>query len=307
VTVGSRIRNAPKAFDLSVRMRPRGGDVHHTVMDRDGLEHSGARHILLLIHGFNNTEDDAADAYGKFFRAMEQALKKSHVAPDAVARFFWPGDLAVSPFRFAPLDAVGYPKDIEQAFASAASLARYLEGLPRPGPDAASLKLSLVGHSLGCRVVLHTLQNVAPALRPDIVFIGLMAAAVGVGLAGTGTPYARFASPREKLVKYTSTRDLVLFGAFPAGQAAAFATGVEGELHREAIGRNGNPQSFGVDVRTVHGHGDYWPDDAIARGVVERIDATMVAPARGAAIPANALPLRGMPPPRRLGRRSLPS
>ncbi len=306
MSVASRIRNAPKTFDLSVRIDPRGGKVHHTVSDRDNLSRSGARHLLILVHGFNNTKEEAARSYDLFFGAIWESLRKSRVAPDAVAQFHWPGDLVVSPWRFAAADAVAYPMDITQALQSATSLARYLAAFPSPGPDAGSLNLSLVGHSLGCRLILEMLAGLPASSRPEIVFVGLMAAAVGVGLVGSGQLLSP-AADAKNIVKFWSTRDWVLRLAFPTGQAAAFGLSIEDELHTEAVGLHGNPPSFGKGRQTANGHGQYWPDAGLATEIVPRIDASMarILPPPSV-IPANTIISREMLPPRRIGGRDLP-
>jgi pimeloyl-ACP methyl ester carboxylesterase len=288
-------------------MEARGGNVNHAVSDPNGLSRSGARHLLFLVHGFNNTKQNADEAYERYFGAIREDLRKSKVAPDAVAEFHWPGDIAVGPWRFAPTDAVAYPQDITQALQSAASLARYLGAFPPPGPDAGSLKVSLVGHSLGCRLILEALTQLPPPSRPEIVLVSLMAAAVGVSLVATGRPQAA-AAGAKRVVKFWSTRDWVLRLAFPTGQAAAFAQGIEGELHGEAVGRFGNPSSFGKGRQTANGHSQYWPDAGLAMEIVPAIDASLPrALPPPIAIPANPLPSRDSQPPREMDRRNLPS
>jgi hypothetical protein len=301
VSVASLIRNAPKEFHLSVRLDPQPWrQVGQAVVDRDGLRGSGARHILLFVHGFNNSEGDAAKSYGRFFAVMRDGLRRSRVAPDAVAYFHWPGDLTGG--------ATAYPYDVGQAKDSATTLARYLADIPSPGGDPRSLLVSLIGHSLGCRLVLEALAALAPSpRRPEIVFVGLMAAAVGVRAVDVGRPLRAMDTLPKRLTKFFSTRDWVLLGAFPAGQTAAAARGLD-DAHREAVGRNGNPASFGSGQSTTNGHSDYWPDPVIAEGVVPAIDASvsMIRPTP-AIIPGNVIGARDLPAPHSLGGRSLPS
>jgi len=302
LSVASRIRNAPKAFHLSVRLDPQPWrQVSPSVVDRDGLRRSGARHLLIFVHGFNNSEADATTSYGRFFAGIKNALKRSPLAPDAVAYFHWPGDLTGG--------ATAYPFDIGQAKNAATSLAAYLETFPSPGGDPRSLRVSLIGHSLGCRLVLEALGELMPrATRPEIVFVGLMAAAVGVGAVDTGGPLQGVAGLPKQLTKFFSTRDWVLFTAFPAGQTAAVPIIGAEEAHREAVGRNGNPTAFGSGKMTTNGHSDYWPDGVIAEGIVPAMDASvaMIRPTP-AIIPSNVIGSRSLPPPRDIAGRPLPS
>src|SRR4051812_19312340 len=118
----------PRIFRLSVRQKnvDQGGDVTAEVLDPDKLKGSMSRYILLLVHGFNNSRPEAEASYGKFLNNILPGLRRSNAAPDAIAKFQWPGDVSMG---FWPR-AIDYPNDITQARLAAGLLAAFLAQLP---------------------------------------------------------------------------------------------------------------------------------------------------------------------------------
>lgn len=269
-----------RKFELSVRQSgvKRGGEVVHQVVGDTGpLKLSGARHILLLIHGFNNTWDEAEKSFTDLIGGLEKAgLCDSYVAPDAIVRFQWPGDVAVGPFQL--MDFLGYPVDIEQAIRSAPVLRRYLtDELLAELPN---VRISIVAHSLGCRLTLELLK-VRPGERAlPIEMVALLAPAVPVSLVELGADglYGRQWSlagtdqMARTMLKFHSWKDMVLGLAFPAGEALACAMNIEPAIFLEAVGFLGDPCVFGRSVPCDDTHGEYWGDDGVAREIVAAID-----------------------------------
>lgn len=182
--------------------------------------------------------------------------------------FHWPGNLG------GWVSVAGYPYDIDQARESAERLAQYLRNFPGASNPGA-LKISFIGHSLGCRLILETLAKELPAaLALNIEVVSLMAPAVPVELVdATGSLESTVRSPR-RILKCYSRHDWVLWTAFPLGQAAAFAVQKEEKYYREAVGLYGHPLATGIPVETMNGHGDYWGDRSVANRFSAAIDPT---------------------------------
>lgn len=282
----------PRVFTLSLRSQPeRGGPVRDAVFDRDGLEKDTEwRHLLVLVHGFNNPESEAEGKYQHYVDILRPGLEKSRVAPDAVAKFHWPGNAAVGPFPI--FDFAGFPVDVGRALQSVGPLVDFLGRLIATGPEGRMI--SFVGHSLGCRLIAEAMCRLVTSgqTRPALAVVSLMAAAVPVALAEAGGSLAGAPEAAAKVLTAHSRSDWVLWLAFPAGQAAAWVAGIERAAYVEAIGRNGNPAGFGESLpRKDNGHGDYWTDDYAAAVLLLTMDGT----------------LRSLPPPALIAAHELPS
>ncbi len=255
--------------ELSVRVDPVGGDVAPRVDERPEGWLDGAFHVTLLVHGFNNDQGQACEGFGKFLDMLPRVSGR-------VGRFFWPGDADFGFFQW--LDFLSYPTEIPDARDSAERLATYLVSATERTPD---IVFTLVGHSLGCRLILEMLENLGArpeTERPTIRLIMLMAAAVPVELAEDGERLRRAGElAGERLVLF-SPDDLVLHFAFPAGQTLAFAMEHEDAVYLEAIGRFGNPPDFASDLpirRSGNGHGSYWKDRRAAAILASKLGAAV--------------------------------
>lgn len=250
------------AGELSVRVDDVavGGNVRERVVERPKGWLDCAGDVVLLIHGYNNNQDEACEAFEKFRALMPGGSYQ-------IGRFFWPGDADFGYFQW--MDFLSYPTEIPDARVSAARLAEHLVEANKTARD---LKLWLVGHSLGCRLILELLEDLAgwpEDERPEIKLIMLMAAAVPVELAEDGERLYRAGElAKERLVLY-SPDDVVLQWAFPAGQTLAFSMGNEDAVYLEPVGRFGNPREFATETpadadRSGNGHADYWEDEQAA-------------------------------------------
>ncbi len=252
-------RGGTRQIGLSVRVEEnRGGPVASDIMGRVELDSSGARTVLLLVHGFNNTRKQAEKSFGKFSGNVLHLLEDSRIKPDVIAHFHWPGNAAVG--LTGCLDVFAYAIDIEKAKDAADRLAAYLWDVATPG-----FRLVMVGHSMGCRVILEALQRFrAGALGAYVDFVVLMAAAVPIGMALPGARLSNVQIPPQRLVKFHSTKDMALSIGFPLGQWRA---GGEEAASLEAVGRFGAPANLGHGVATDNGHSDYWGDQIMASAV----------------------------------------
>lgn len=288
----SAVRNALKLFTLSARERgypERGGPVRARVEDANDLRTSECRHLLILVHGFNNTRSAAQNSYELMLAGLEEHFAASRSAPDAVALFHWPGNAAVGLWGLA--DFAGYPVDVDRARKSAECLAEYLGRLPQAAGAPGSFKITFIGHSLGCRLICELLEKLDDAVNATVELASLMAPAVPVQLVDELGDLRRSVAGPRRILKFFSDRDTVLGYAFPSGQLAAYLGGTEPALYSEAVGYYGNPTAMGIPCPSRNRHGEYWGDRSAAAKYVAAIDPTFYR----------------LPAPRELGGRALPS
>jgi pimeloyl-ACP methyl ester carboxylesterase len=248
------------SLELNVRKDREGGGVRSPGLTLpSGGPVPTRREILILVHGFNNHEEEAAEAYVGF--RVGQYTTTGKVPPGSLDRLladcFWPGDADWGWFDFA--QPLVYGKAVHKAKDSAKALANLITALPNLE------KVSFLGHSLGCRVVLETVGLLLAAGRPSIGRICLMAPAVPVEMVAAGGRFAKLLRTlqglRVKVRILHSTDDGVLAGAFVPGQATAGPS----EASLRALGRKGPPPSMpGLGDNVSHqqifgaGHSNYW-------------------------------------------------
>ena len=235
--------------DISVREEGTGGGVGAPRATPDGWL-DGRRHVVLLVHGYNADTDDARRSFDAFLRMLPARF------PPA-GRVYWPGDADWGIFS-----AASYPWKIPVARDAAGHLAGFVSKLR--GPGGGPIELTLVGHSLGCRVILELLEDLSwlKATRAVVRVVVLMAAAVPHDLLEVGGLLRRSAlGPLHRHV-YFSDDDRILRFAFPVGQAAAQLLGMEPGDSLEAVGLHGHPVSYPSRSRDLSGnrHSDYWKD-----------------------------------------------
>jgi len=255
--------------ELSVREADRrgvGGPVAKEVRDDPPGWMANANQAVLLVHGFNNNQKEARKAYEKFRANLPTGIWR-------VGEVQWPGD---ADFGFLQwLDFLSYPTEIPDARDSAERLAAFLAKLARTNP---TIEITLVGHSLGCRLILELLDRFETGKsKPAPTFrrILLMAAAVPVKLSEPGKRlYKAGAQARERLVLF-SPDDLVLRFAFPAGQTLAKVPfGYEQDIYLEPVGLHGHPEAFATETPLQacgNGHGDYWGDEDAAAYLAQKL------------------------------------
>jgi pimeloyl-ACP methyl ester carboxylesterase len=276
-----------------------GGPVRDVVDDPDNLRGMECRHLLILVHGYNNTTTQATQSFVKQIGLLKNYFRKSRYAPDAIAFFHWPGNYGVR-----GLSLMGYPADIERAIDSADRLAGYLANFPRPA-DPGAFKVTIIGHSLGCRLILEMLTRLPNELSPNVQVVSLMAPAVPIELVDTAGALQNAVLPPRNLLKCYSHQDLALWLGFPKMQWAAYKLGIEQQNYQEAVGLYGNPISIRRGVQTYHGHSDYWDDDDLANEYLALIDPTRPSPRTPVRAERRSLAERVEPLTRQLGRRRL--
>jgi pimeloyl-ACP methyl ester carboxylesterase len=248
---------------LSVRQpgSPIGGAVADTVRLAAGSSPDGRSKVVLFVHGYNNSAPDADTAYGRFLTDLMSASATTRFHLPAFG-FYWPGDTHIK-----IISTIGYPFQIDPAIDSASRLFAFVSTLQ--GPGGTPIEINLVGHSLGCRLVLELVKQIAAGALPLVVIrdIVLMAAAVPVSKVEDLDALGRAATfPRSSLVLF-SDADLVLQLAFPLGETVA-----SDAFFPTAVGRFGQPSRIwtGGARKMVHAnqngyaHGDYWPGEESA-------------------------------------------
>jgi pimeloyl-ACP methyl ester carboxylesterase len=216
---------------------------------------SGSGNLLILVHGFNVSGTDALASYSQFLANLKT---KFNTQTAAIAEFLWPGD---EPNKI--ISTLSYPNQIKPAIESGQALAVFLSGLQHSSP----LVVNLVGHSLGCRVILELLAKWTGGLPPNISVgvVVLMAAAVVVKQVDAGGALRSAASLTLKNPVLYSEGDPVLQWTFPLGETAA------GEgFFPTAVGRTGGPgATWHIPYPMSHNgvayvHGSYWPGEESA-------------------------------------------
>jgi hypothetical protein len=211
------------------------------------------RRLVLLVHGYNNSEAVARESFGRFVEHLRGLSSTGRaLAADAVF-VYWPGDTNLG----LAISAASYPLQVERAIQSGRSLGAHLADLV--GPAGTPTEVYLVGHSLGCRLILETLREMSGAPRPAVFVAGvsLMAAAVPEEVAAERWPeLGGIGRPRRTDILH-SADDRVLHWAFPLGETAA-----GGGVFPRAVGRFGEPHGLWTWRRDLapNDHGDYWAD-----------------------------------------------
>ncbi|HEY2794737.1 MAG TPA: alpha/beta hydrolase [Micromonosporaceae bacterium] len=217
-----------------------------------------SRRAVILIHGFANKPAQAEESYARLATALVDALWPTR--PQGLATFFgfhWPGN-----HPFPLVNQLTYSSRIPAATNSGHALGRLLAHLPR------TTEIVLVAHSLGCRVLLATLEWLItnePDTGPRISAAYLLAAAV---------PVADAVGPARFADRYPGARYEVLYSHRDHALGLAFAGGQALFDHRaEAVGRNGMPDRDRWDRRidTGLGHSHYWRSPRTARSVAHSL------------------------------------
>jgi len=236
--------------------------------------------ICFLLHGYNVEPQGALRSFTNLFDAVR---RKATLLPSLLASRSWlvywagyaSGGLASGKTLTSPLT---YASQIPSACEAAAALRQYIDQ-----ESSGRAQVTLIAHSLGCRVALELLDSYATLATPttlDFPLVVLMAAAVPTYFFEDLQRLWRGALlPKVSLVLF-SEKDSILTGPFRIGQTIAG----EGVLPR-AVGATGRPSGgfWSQRVSTQNKHSGYFDDPATA---------TEIARVLGQAAP-RALPERG--------------
>src|SRR4051812_3628948 len=146
-----RLKQRPAGYspflELVFRQRTEGGGVLDPGKLAGVPDARGRRTCLVMVHGFNNNDGEAAAAYDGF---RQRQLEDFGAATDIVALnrrlgdAFWTGDADWGWFDFADFGV--YSRAVGYARRTAAELRDLILQLPN------LLEVEFIGHSLGCRL-----------------------------------------------------------------------------------------------------------------------------------------------------------
>jgi len=207
--------------------------------------------VVFLVHGFNVDRANGAielQTFGENLPALGEG---------AAVAVLWPGD--------SVFGAVSYPFETNKADDSAVELATFIsDSLPhRP-------RISFVGHSLGCRVVMETVRHLWIKNIP-VAQVCLLAAAIDNNSLTDRAQYCDAAGYAARVGVLYSPSDTVLKEAYPVGNLlSAFlqststtdaALGYTGPRASSSAagGAPGDVQAVGIPASAEVNHGDYLP------------------------------------------------
>ncbi len=215
-----------------------------------------AHHLVLLVHGYNNNLREATDAYDGFHaRQHDQDAAERYGFGRSFAELYWPGDAdwGIASFLF-------YMQSIDRARESAEVLGRYLAECFPNGP----VRIDIVAHSMGCRLVLELLRTLSTHPQLQIGRVVLMAAAVPTAmLQGSPERSGRLRPGFDAVIaegarSLYSLADMVLSLAFPLGQTLGGEGFLPTALGHEYWVDSGVPLNLGQVQNAGADHGDYW-------------------------------------------------
>ena len=240
---------------LNCRTKPSGGDVGPVQVTDGFLTYTDrsafwadirGRDLLIGVHGFNVHQAGAVDHLQQWQKLLTLDANGLFVGG------LWPGDSVW-------LGALEYAFAAKAAMRSGDNFAKFINA-----NFAAARSISFVSHSLGARVVLETIQQLAASF--DVRRLVMMAPAVSDDCL-TGE-FAAAAKRVREIVLLGSKQDDVLKEAFPLGNPIS---GIFAQGHpywHAALGREGpaayplpnniQPNWLLPDEWNV-GHSDYLP------------------------------------------------
>lgn len=161
------------------------------------LQRIGGKKILLLIHGYNNEEDDVARAYDIIDAKAKQSLNNGSTPYyDLIIGYTWPGGN----------DPLDYFVAKRRASSVAPRVVRWLEMI-----QSKSASLDLMCHSMGCRIALLAAKSHPVGLVRNLY---LTAAAVDNETVEKGEEYYASTEKCGQVFVFHSKHDSVLAGSF---------------------------------------------------------------------------------------------
>jgi pimeloyl-ACP methyl ester carboxylesterase len=245
---------------LSFRQRPQGGEVKPEPSEPEYRALTGRRHLLLLIHGYNNDLKASEDAY-RGFEALQRELAKldddTPVASGRLVQIYWPGDA-----DWGVVSPLFYPWSIERARRTAAALA---DTLARAARESGHKQVDIVAHSMGCRLTLELLKELRSKNDISVGRVVLMAGAVPTFMLEPRPDKQKLRDAIDTVLtdaglSLYSSNDKVLAYAFPLGQTAApgsegfFPTALGHEFWADAVA----PVKLTQQENPGADHSDYW-------------------------------------------------
>lgn len=170
------------------------------------------KHVVILVHGYNNTFEKICDAYLR----VNSQLITNKVPHHTVVGYIWPGGTK----------KLNYWPAKKRARQLSKRLGRLLTGIS----ESAS-RVDIIAHSLGCFLTLNAMKSTTSSVRN----IYLMAAAVGNYKLTTGLPFANAARKADTTFIFKSKDDDILKYSFPFGEGGDDALGSTGPVPADKV------------------------------------------------------------------------
>lgn len=252
-------------FELSTRTAASGGAVGPAVPKTDALGFTGGKspgehddHLVFLVHGYNNSFgkadhkwwDKTLGRLAAFLNDPQSRADHQIWQEPATVLFYWPGEVKLFPV----FSAATFPLAIPKALASAEELARYIHHHAQH-VRGRNLRVSFIGHSLGCRLVLETLRLLDGDASVTVESVLLMAAAVPWGMCDPYEGLYRKKVAEHEDIAYSPV-DAILGLFFVPGEAFESRLAPSGLT---AVGLRGLPPNrWTSSKRLFLNHGRYW-------------------------------------------------
>lgn len=275
----------PKWF-LSTRAQSVGGPVGPVkILDADRPGYPGdltpdllaairGREIFFGVHGFNVNQANGIAHLGEWFGNMQIG----NAVPIGI---LWPGDCIIPIF-------VDYVVEGNEAIQSGKLLSAFINN-----NFIGAVSLCFASHSLGARVVLQTIDGLAPTFRIRRTL--LMAGAIDDNCLTA--EYSAAANKIDGISILASTRDDVLALAFPIGNPLQGIIDSGHPYYHAALGREGPAAPYlppprlhpdwQIPANLNYGHLNYLPSEIIPAGFSLPVD---IPPDNGPCPPADTPP-----------------
>lgn len=266
-------------YHVSVR-KPGGG--LKTAEVKGGWDPAGFALLTVFVYGFNN---DVPDEWSRWSEKTWPGIR-SLITPHSdggteenhgIILFSWPGDSTIGK-AFSPFL---YPWRVRPAIKAGVLLAEYLKKI---APHNSGLRVQFVGHSLGCRVILSAVGELATEPQVPVARVLLMGAAVPEGDCTGPGPWPKNAHDLFDAAQgdgiaagsdviLHSRDDEALGWKFLLGEKEARRLGVKSYGSHNAVGLTGGPDTVPVrwtgEVTPCSGlrHSDYLTDKGALRHV----------------------------------------
>lgn len=224
--------------------------------------------VIFLVHGYNTKEAVAAQDFASFKRRLTRLFPP---LAESIVTSAWAGRRRIG--------ALGYMTTIPYAVATSETL---LQAIDQWYEKHDTPEFVLVGHSLGCRVVMEALAAMAtrPGGQPQKLkrlIVILMAAAVPVFMLEQGGRLNAALEMADAVYYLHSQFDFVLSDLFPVGQTFAG----EGWFPK-AVGLYGEPAHLRCAPRDMQplNHSDYWDSESVARQLCTLLNVPVLGSAR---------------------------
>jgi esterase/lipase superfamily enzyme len=174
------------------------------------------------------------------------------------------------------MSAGSYPYQPNRAELAARVLARHIGAAIGRRRSTAPIRLSIVAHSLGCRLTLELLRLLDASVLQGVLkieLVVLMAAAVPLYEVKRNKNYDLARTNAEKTLVYFSSKDKTLQRFFRPGQRFMSSDPTNAIWERGALGHYGLKNVSRVEsIEGSHDHSDYWPDHSISTRVGMELD-----------------------------------